>query len=91
MANRPHPSARSSTAPVPAIPSASTRGCVEAFLASPGPAGAFRVIGPTPAGTTFLACWSGDGAVMRIAGPEPGAKSETLHEECAPGWFGSGF
>jgi hypothetical protein len=39
--------------------------------------------------TVCLACQRADGDVMRIKdASKPGSQSETLHEACAPGWFG---
>ena len=51
---------------------------------------AFRIIGSTPDETVCVCCHSAEGKVEKIARAEPGAKAETLHQECAPRWFGGG-
>ena len=46
------------------------------------------MIGSAPPGSVCVWCFRDEGElVLKIAGSEAGAKSETLHENCAGSWF----
>jgi hypothetical protein len=60
---------------------------INSKTSTPPPVAAFRVIEPTPKGTTCIACHGSTGEVLKIRSAEPGSKAETLHEACAMEWF----